>query len=78
MTAIEALRLLDSTHFHNPSARSKVNPSFSCGEIHKIIRDGIAAIQARSGVRPLTQLMEKRVYQCLWNQRSPRYRRNTT
>jgi hypothetical protein len=71
MTPTEALAMLDAM---TPSefVRSKMNPSFSVLQMHTIIRDGIIDIQKRSD-RPLDHLMEKRVWQCVRNQRKPRF-----
>jgi hypothetical protein len=71
MTPTEALNMLDQAATH--SGQSKINPSFSCEETKKIVRDGILEIQEQSGERPLYRIMQKRVYQVVRNQRRPKF-----
>ena len=70
MTPTEALQLLDAATISR-DVKSRVNPSFSCGQVFDIVRDGIIDIQARIAARPLDHIMEKRVHQVIRNQRKP-------
>ncbi len=69
MTPTEALVLLDKLNFES-EVPSRINLSFSRGQMHQIVRDAILSIQHN---RPLDRIMEKRVHQCLRNQRNPRF-----
>lgn len=69
MTPTEALDLLESPDC-DLEAQSRMNPSFTCGDMLEVVRAGIEEISLRSE-GPLNSLMEKRVHQAVQNQMQP-------
>jgi hypothetical protein len=67
MTREEGLEMLNNAPV--PKGKNRVNPSLSCAQGIEIIKTGIASYPPG---HILSDLMEKRVYQVIRNQRRPK------
>jgi serine phosphatase RsbU (regulator of sigma subunit) len=72
MTPDEAYVLLADPEC-DPEEQSRMNPSFTCGDMLRVVTDGIVEIAQQHGERPLNSIMEKRVHQATQNQLLPVY-----
>ena len=72
MTIKEAFAMLEEAP--DDDTQSTVNTSMTTQQVLTIVVMGLAEIQKEHGLdHVLEDIMEKRVYQCVRNQRQPRY-----
>lgn len=68
MTVKEAKQLLQSAP--NDSTRCRINPSLTTADFYKIMMD---CMDGHEEDHVLHYILEKRVYQCVKNQKRPKY-----
>ena len=72
MTVTEAKTLLSTAVVD--SSPCKINPVMTRADFHKIMVDCMNSQQERHGADwVIKDIFEKRIYQCVRNQRQPRY-----
>ena len=73
MTVKEAQKLMKTAPC-SETKKSRMNPSFSQAQMHKIVQDWLDGHETEKGPDAvLDNLFEKRVYQIVKNQRRPRF-----
>lgn len=74
MIKSEALELLEKAQCDDTP--SEINPGITKAQCVKIVRDGIRAyydVSSRNDYTPLSDILEKRVWQAVKNQKRPKY-----